>query len=67
MPKYYVISGELKEIVDAKSPKDAAYQSLLKASGQTVGKFFQVDERGFRETPQWTIPYGEIIGVNDEN
>ena len=64
MPKYYITSGELKEIVDAESPQEAAYQSLLKASGQTIGEFFKVDERGLRETPQWTIPYKEIVVEN---
>ena len=66
MAKYYVQSGELNEVVTAESPIESAWQAILRASGQIIGEFFKIDERGFRETSKWTIPYGEIVIENHQ-
>jgi hypothetical protein len=63
MPKYYIVSGELRRIVDAESPKQAAWYALLRAKGEEIDRFFRIDERGFRNNilPTWVIPYNEIV------
>jgi len=48
MAKYYVTSGELKRIVTANNALEACDKALLQARGETIGDFFHVDERGFR-------------------
>ena len=53
--KYYVVSGELQKIVSANSPDEAAWQSLLKAEGETIDKIFYIDERGFRGPTDSTL------------
>lgn len=49
MAKYYVTSGELKRIVSASDALDACEKALIQASGETIGEYFYVDERGFRD------------------
>ncbi len=52
MAKYYVRSGELERIVTATCPLGAAEIALLKVNGETLDKFFYIDERGFRGPTQ---------------
>lgn len=49
MPKYYVRSGQLEQVVIASNPLDAATRALLLCDGEEIDPlFFYVDERGFR-------------------
>ena len=54
MPKYYVRAGELEVIVEANSPKEAAYLAVNRANGEFIDRVcFYIDERGFRgPTPE---------------
>lgn len=47
--KYYVVSGELRRIVIADSTLSACEKALNSAKGETIGTYFYVDERGFRD------------------
>ena len=60
MPKYYVSSGDLKKIVNSSGPLEAARKALLMASGEVIGKFFCVDERGFRDGDSDTVTTDEV-------
>ena len=47
--KYCVSSNELQKVVSADSPEGAAQKALDLCVGETIGDYFYVDERGFRE------------------
>lgn len=75
--KYYVHCGELKKIVIAKNPYQAAEKSISLATGETLSLYFYVDEKGFRGfqnditplttvidtnfIPEYIIPYSDIV------
>jgi len=69
--KYYVVSGELKRIVTATSPIEAAVIATMRfADGEMVGTWFAVDERGFRDPsgfnkPETLVPYDVVCGAYD--
>ena len=68
--KYYVVSGELKGIVTASSPKEAAVIAVMRLSnGEEVGAMFYVDERGFRSghlKPETIVPYTVVCEAYDD-
>lgn len=47
MPKYYVMSGDLKTITTASNPKDAALNAFKKIEEIKLGKLTAVNEKGF--------------------
>lgn len=51
MPKYYVKSGELEEIVVAPTPMIAAFEGFCRMKKDIIldPNYFYVDERGFRD------------------
>jgi len=51
VPKYYIKSGELERIVNAKTPQEACEKAIETCKGETINPYtFSVDERGFRES-----------------
>ena len=62
--KYYVVSGEFKRIVTAKSSLDAAMSILKICDGETLEKYIYIDERGFRtDTANYKILLNNIVKV----
>jgi hypothetical protein len=53
MKKFYVQSGNLREVIMADSPHDACHKAILihlsKGIPTTLDSYFCVDERGFRD------------------
>jgi len=66
--KYYVKSGELERIVNAKTPQEACEKAIETCKGETISAYnFGVDERGFRDEdsknmkPEWLIPVDDVL------
>lgn len=80
MSKFYIKSGQLEKIVIADDIIEACTKAVLLTSGETLGLFFAVDERGFRSgflygskdpnnIPEHLIPLNDIIttvGLDEE-
>ena len=73
MPKFYIESGQIKVIIQAKNPLRACVRALeyLENNKSSIIKFedsFFVSEKGFlsdREILQITIPEETVIGTEE--
>ena len=48
--KYYILCGELERIVEATSPEEGCEKSINLSNGETIGEYFNVSEKGFRQS-----------------
>jgi hypothetical protein len=67
MVKYYIMSGDLRWILEAETPEFAVLEAFAHVDGHTLGDAFYVDERGFRtDNARWQFDLWETIAAFTE-